>query len=308
MDAIYRISKKRFANEKKILNDPKKALHYATAFPSTKPGEELTWYFLIMGDDDSHYKGGQYIGKIVHHKTYPAKPPDYWMLTPNGRYTIDAKICLSNSSYHSGEWSTSWNIVTILIAFTSIWYDDKEGGISHTTNVSKEERRRLANQSVDFNIRKYPEIYDQFNKEYLSGCAPKTQKIEEIKPEVKPEIKPEIKVEAEVKIDDIKIENIKENDENTELLDEINVISNDEPLKVKKEKKSKKTKVKNEVLADDNVIDENSTQDESTNNTETLTKKSKTKKIVEGDENVTEKSDKKKKTKKSKKKDEIENC
>jgi len=257
MEAIYRISKKRFANEKKILNNPDKALHYATAFPSEKPGEELTWYFLIMGDDDSHYKGGQYIGKIVHHKTYPAKPPDYWMLTPNGRYTVDNKICLSNSSYHSGEWSSSWNIVTILIAFASIWYDDKEGGISHTTNVSKEERQRLARQSVDFNMRKYPEIYDQFNKTYLSGSPPKTKIPAQIKQEVKAEeVKAEeVKAEAdEIKVEDIKIESIKDTkvEENNELLEEINTIStcvvNTNLQSQKKKKNQKKVRLRMMIL------------------------------------------------------------
>jgi ubiquitin-protein ligase len=232
MSAINRISKKRFANEKKILDNPEKALHYATAFPSTIPGEELTWYFLIMGDDDSPYKGGEYIGKIVHHESYPAKPPDYWMLTPNGRYTIDKKICLSNSSYHEGEWSSSWNIITILIAFTSIWYDDKEHGISHTTDVSPEDRKKMAEESVKFNNKKYKEIYNSFNKKYLSGSAPKNIKAQVVKQEeIIVDVKQEeiiVDVKKEEIIVDVKDSTINQLiDENNNFFKEINKICDD---------------------------------------------------------------------------------
>jgi ubiquitin-protein ligase len=203
--ALFRISKKRFANEKKLLSDPEKAPYYVTAFPSDTPGEELVWYFLLMGDDDSSYKGGEYIGKIMHNKNYPAKPPDYMMLTPNGRYSINNKICLSNSSYHAGEWSSSWNIITILIAFVSIWYDDKEHGISHIKDTD-ENRKKMAENSIEFNMKNYSEIYKKFDRTFLSGSDPKIK----------------AKIILPPPSEDKEDEKIKENNE---LLDEINNIA-----------------------------------------------------------------------------------
>lgn len=157
------IQKKRFNNEKKLLENA--PLGYITAYP--KEDNPLIWYILVVGQKGSHYEGGHFIGEIHHSPKYPAEPPDYIMRTPNGRYEIDKKICLSNSGYHKGEWSSTWNIHTILIAFYSIWLDDKEHGISHITR-SKEERLKYARESIDFNMKKYSAIYTKFNFDSLS--------------------------------------------------------------------------------------------------------------------------------------------
>ena len=121
------IQQKRFTNEKVLL--AKEPLHYTTAYPDKE--NPLIWHCLIIGQKGTPYYGGQYIYKVHHSPKYPAEPPDYYFLTPSGRYEIDKKICLTNSSYHKGEWSSTWNIKTILISFYSIFLDDKEHGISH---------------------------------------------------------------------------------------------------------------------------------------------------------------------------------
>ena len=66
----------------------------------TYPDEDniLIWYFLIKGPEDSPYNNGLYIGKILHNPEYPLKPPDFMMLTPNGRFSINKKICILNFS------------------------------------------------------------------------------------------------------------------------------------------------------------------------------------------------------------------
>ena len=120
------IQKKRLANEVKLLS--REPLHYCSAYPDES--NHLIWYFLLKGQKGTNYHtgqeggGGEYIGKIVHSPKYPAEPPDYYMLTPSGRYNVGSKICLTNSSYHKGDWSSTWNIQSILIAFYSIWLDD----------------------------------------------------------------------------------------------------------------------------------------------------------------------------------------
>ena len=158
------IQRKRSVNEKKLLdNEP---LGYITAYP--KEDNPLIWYILVAGQKGTHYEGGHYIGEIHHSPKYPAEPPDYIMRTPSGRYEINKKICLSNSGYHKGEWSATWNIHTILIAFYSIWLDDKEHGISHITR-SKAERLQMAKESIQFNNSKdLKDIYSKFNHASLS--------------------------------------------------------------------------------------------------------------------------------------------
>jgi ubiquitin-conjugating enzyme E2 J2 len=161
------IQKKRLVNEIKLL--AQQPLHYCTAYPDKS--NPLIWYFLIIGQNDTDYHGGEYIGKIVHSPKYPAEPPDYYMLTPSGRYKIGTKICLSNSSYHKGEWSSTWNILSILIAFYSIWLDDKEHGISHIKDTS-ENRKKMAMESIDYNNKNNADIYINFDKTNLKDNVP----------------------------------------------------------------------------------------------------------------------------------------
>jgi ubiquitin-conjugating enzyme E2 J2 len=172
------IQKKRLANEVKLLSQ--QPLHYCTAYPDeTNP---LIWYFLLKGQKGTDYHtgeedgGGEYIGKIVHSPKYPAEPPDYYMLTPSGRYTVGSKICLTNSSYHKGDWSSTWNILSILIAFYSIWLDDKEHGISHITD-STANRKKMAKESIEYNLKNNSSIYSKFDRTFLKDDAPSKKNI-----------------------------------------------------------------------------------------------------------------------------------
>lgn len=54
------IQKKRLANEVKLLSQ--QPLHYCAAYPDeTNP---LIWYFMILGQKDTDYHKGEYIGKL----------------------------------------------------------------------------------------------------------------------------------------------------------------------------------------------------------------------------------------------------
>ena len=131
----------------------------------------MIWYCLIIGQKETPYHGGHYIYKVVHSPKYPAEPPDYYFLTPSGRYEVDKKICLTNSSYHKGEWSSTWNIKTILISFYSIFLDEKEHGISHRHD-SHEICKSLAEKSIKYNQTYHAEIYNKFDFTHLSDDAP----------------------------------------------------------------------------------------------------------------------------------------
>lgn len=158
---------KRLKNDLKILR--KHPLKYVSAQMDDK--NVLIWYFLIIGpklydpgvgiDKECPYGDGHFIGKIMHSPNYPLKPPDFMMLTPNGRFTINKKICMSNTGYHSNEWSPSWTIKAILQGFLSIMLDDTEKGISHIKNDFKS-RKKMAEDSKQYNLKNYPKIYEKF--------------------------------------------------------------------------------------------------------------------------------------------------
>ena len=149
---------------KRLKQDMKLLKKYPSKYIHAIPDESniLVWYFLIIGPDDSQYKDGHFIGKIMHHKEYPQKPPDYMMLTPNGRFLTDKKICITNSGYHSDLWSPSWSITALLQGFLSVFLADDDNGISHIKQT-KEQRHSHSIKSIDFNEDNYKKIYDRFS-------------------------------------------------------------------------------------------------------------------------------------------------
>ncbi|KAL3623262.1 Ubiquitin-conjugating enzyme E2 32 [Castilleja foliolosa] len=67
------------------------------------------WQFAIRGPRDSEFEGGIYHGRIQLPAEYPFKPPSFMLLTPNGRFETQTKICLSISNHHPEHWQPSWS-------------------------------------------------------------------------------------------------------------------------------------------------------------------------------------------------------
>lgn len=126
-----------------------------------KPNTEniYVWYFLFDGPKDTPYENGLYAGKILFPKDYPSKAPDFVMLTPNGRFKVNEKICLSFSGYHQETWSPIWTVLTMLQGLLSFMVEETvtSGGISTTV----EEKRKLAKTSA-IQTFSHPEILPLF--------------------------------------------------------------------------------------------------------------------------------------------------
>ena len=67
-------------------------------------GNLLEWHFTIKGALNTPYEGGRYHGRLLFPPEYPFKPPNVVFLTPNGRFAIGKKICLSITGYHPESW------------------------------------------------------------------------------------------------------------------------------------------------------------------------------------------------------------
>ena len=91
----------------------------------TKPNEDniLLWNYIIIGKKVP-YTDGLYHGVLEFHKDYPMKPPSIKMYTPNGRFEVDKRICLSMSDYHPETWNPSGGVRTILLGLYSFMLDD----------------------------------------------------------------------------------------------------------------------------------------------------------------------------------------
>ncbi|KAH7279430.1 hypothetical protein KP509_37G019500 [Ceratopteris richardii] len=106
------------------------------------------WQFAIRGPPDSEFEGGIYHGRIQLPPEYPFKPPSFMLLTPNGRFETQTKICLSISQFHPEHWQPSWSVRTALVALIAFMPSKGNGAIG-SLEFTKEERKALALKSVE---------------------------------------------------------------------------------------------------------------------------------------------------------------
>ena len=118
---------------------------------------------------------GIYHGRIILPPEYPMKPPNVIFMTPNGRFELHKKICLSISGYHPETWRPSWSIRTALLAMIGFMPTHGNGAIGSLGEIKNtwqsrfhlpfldytdEERRILTKRSVDFACKTCGQIKD----------------------------------------------------------------------------------------------------------------------------------------------------
>ncbi|KAG6553783.1 hypothetical protein Mapa_004700 [Marchantia paleacea] len=104
------------------------------------------WQFAIRGPQDTEFEGGIYHGRIQLPPEYPFRPPAFMLLTPNGRFQTQTKICLSISQHHPEHWQPSWSVRTALVALIAFLPTKPDGALG-SLDYTKEERRALAIKS-----------------------------------------------------------------------------------------------------------------------------------------------------------------
>ena len=129
----------------RLKRDP---LPYITAEPL--PNNILEWHYVVKGPEDSPYYGGYYHGTLLFPREFPFKPPSIYMMTPNGRFKTNTRLCLSISGgwksvliqnvtmsahvwffldFHPDTWNPTWCVGTILTGLlsfmVSIVYENK---------------------------------------------------------------------------------------------------------------------------------------------------------------------------------------
>ncbi|GMS84181.1 hypothetical protein PENTCL1PPCAC_6356, partial [Pristionchus entomophagus] len=132
---------RRLMQEAKELREPTEMYH-------AQPLEDnlFEWHFTVRGPADSDFDGGIYHGRMTFPPEYPMKPPNIILLTPNGRFELNKKICLSISGYHPETWLPSWSIRTALLAIIGFMPTSGKGAIGSADYPAKE-RKKLAIQS-----------------------------------------------------------------------------------------------------------------------------------------------------------------
>ncbi|KAJ3158387.1 Ubiquitin-conjugating enzyme E2 6 [Geranomyces michiganensis] len=132
-------------------------------FIVTKPLESniLEWHYVIRGPPDSLYAGGEYHGKVIFPSDYPFKPPSIKMLTPNGRFQTDYKLCLSMSDYHPKTWNPAWSVSTILTGLLSFMLEDAPTTGSIKTTPAEKRVYALKSHAVNLANARFREVFPE---------------------------------------------------------------------------------------------------------------------------------------------------
>ncbi|XP_050233674.1 ubiquitin-conjugating enzyme E2 34-like [Mercurialis annua] len=145
----------------------KEPVPHVVARPS--PKDILEWHYVLEGSEGTPFAGGCYYGKIKFPPDYPYSPPGITMITPNGRFMTQKKICLSMSDFHPETWNPMWSVSSILTGLLSFMVDNSP--TTGSVNTTAAEKLRLAKASLAFNCKNptfkklFPEYVDKYNQQ-----------------------------------------------------------------------------------------------------------------------------------------------
>ncbi|ODN03393.1 Ubiquitin-conjugating enzyme E2 J2 [Orchesella cincta] len=129
------------------------------------PSNILEWHYIVRGPEASPYEGGFYHGKLKFPPEFPFRAPSIYMITPNGRFKTNTRLCLSISDFHPDTWNPAWSVGTILTGLLSFMLE--KSPTLGSIETSDAEKRRLALRSLEFNMKDklvtelFPEVYEE---------------------------------------------------------------------------------------------------------------------------------------------------
>ena len=142
--AVKRLHKE--YREIKEINESSEPLPFSV-FPH--PDSFLIWHFTLQGPADSVYSNGLYHGKIEFPQDYPFSPPSLFFLTPNGRFEVNVKICLTVTGFHPEQWQPAWSTRTMLVALRNHFLVEDKGSLGYL-GFPPEMRQELSSKSKSF--------------------------------------------------------------------------------------------------------------------------------------------------------------
>ncbi|KAJ8078551.1 hypothetical protein PM082_012834 [Marasmius tenuissimus] len=153
---------------KRIMQEARELANDPSTDYSAAPLEDdiFEWHCTIRGPQGTEFEGGLYHFRILLPAEYPFRPPSLMVLTPNGRFELNTKICISFTSYHEELWQPAWGVRTGLQGFFPLKGQAAVGVGSIEFPTS--ERKRLAALSREWTC---PHC-QQTNLEILPDPAP----------------------------------------------------------------------------------------------------------------------------------------
>uniref|UniRef100_A0A0G4HW07 UBC core domain-containing protein n=1 Tax=Chromera velia CCMP2878 TaxID=1169474 RepID=A0A0G4HW07_9ALVE len=140
------------------------------------PKSVFSWHYVLHDlPEDTPFSGGVYHGKLVFPENYPFAPPSIMMITPNGRFDINKRLCLSMSDFHPESWNPSWRIESILQGLLSFMLDPQEPRTTGAVICSAATKKTLAKNSFAANKKNvvfcslFPEFLDESKWSPVNG-------------------------------------------------------------------------------------------------------------------------------------------
>lgn len=132
---------------------------------------------VIKGSVDTPHENGFYHIVLILDE-FPIKAPDIKILTPNGRFAVNKKICIDGlTRFHNDTWSPAFSLLSIIESFRSFMNDTDSNFIANIISDDKE-KKNLAEDSIRYCLNnetfvktfKNNKIYKILNSIYTRSC------------------------------------------------------------------------------------------------------------------------------------------
>lgn len=125
---------------KELANDP------CTDYTAAPLEDDIfEWHCTLRGPAGTDFEGGLYHFRILLPAEYPFRPPSIMMITPNGRFELNTKICISFTSYHEELWQPAWGVRTAILGLQGFFPLKGQAAVGvGSIETSSAERKRLA--------------------------------------------------------------------------------------------------------------------------------------------------------------------
>lgn len=135
---------------KRILSEARELASDKSQLYTAAPLEDdiFEWHFTLRGPQSTEFEGGLYHGRILLPSEYPMRPPNLLLLTPNGRWELGKKICLTFTGFHEEMWQPAWGVRTALLGLQTFMTAKAEAAVGIAAlNYPPAVRQKLAVES-----------------------------------------------------------------------------------------------------------------------------------------------------------------